>query len=303
MNLQFSDIVERIYDKSPLQRKRLSLYLAGRSPEFFAEANGFAAEYGGFLESRGISIEYAVDAYLKMCGSMLRHQINFIRTGRYPAESSEQANDAVYSNESEMLPYMVALGMSQFLWRSHYEIFSFFAAAIRERSDRITSYLEIGPGHGLLLEKALSLAGNLEEVVAIDISPASLKMTEEILAHSRPGKDVVRFVLGDIQKTDLGRKFDFIAMGEVLEHVNDPKMLLHRLKEMLVPGGWGFISTCANCPAVDHVYQFDTVTQIREMITGSGLSIERDLALPAENMSVSKAEEERITVNYCALVS
>jgi 2-polyprenyl-3-methyl-5-hydroxy-6-metoxy-1,4-benzoquinol methylase len=117
-----------------------------------------------------------------------------------------------------------------------------------------------------------------------------------------PDKKNVHFVLGDILKTDLGRQFDFITMGEVLEHVNQPNTLLSRLKQMLAPGGFGFISTCANCPAIDHVYQFDTVDQIRELITSSGLIIEKDLPLPVENMSVSEAENQRITINYCALV-
>lgn len=300
--MRFQDLVERIYAKSPLQKKRLSAYLAGRSPVFFQEADEFADQYGEFLASRGISIDYAVDAYLKMCGNMLRCQVDFMRTRRYPVESSDHANQAVYSSESEMLSYMVGLGISQFLWSTHYEIFSFFSAAFHERSGQIANYLEIGPGHGLFLEKALALGANLKEAVAVDISPTSLGLTQAIITHSMPDKKNVHFVLGDILKTDLGRQFDFITMGEVLEHVNQPNTLLSRLKQMLAPGGFGFISTCANCPAIDHVYQFDTVDQIRELITSSGLIIEKDLPLPVENMSVSEAENQRITINYCALV-
>ena len=300
--MRFLDIVDRIYAKSPLQKKRLSAYLSERSPVFFQEADEFTARYGDFLATRGVSIDYAVDAYLKMCGNMLRCQVDFMRTGRYPVESSDQANHAVYSSESEMLSYMVGLGISQFLWNTHFEMFSFFSAAIRERVSLIESYLEIGPGHGLFLEKALALGENLKEAVAVDISPTSLGLTQAIIAHSMPDKKNVRFVLGDILKTDLGSQFDFITMGEVLEHVNQPNTLLTRLKQMLAPGGHGFISTCANCPAIDHVYQFDTVDQIRQLITSSGLIIEKDLPLPVENMSVSEAENRRITINYCALV-
>jgi SAM-dependent methyltransferase len=300
--MRFLELVERIYAKSPLQKKRLSAYLAGRSPVFFQEADEFAARYGAFLATRGISIDYAVEAYLKMCGNMLRCQVDFMRTGCYPVESSDQANQTVYSSDSEMLSYMVGLGISQFLWSTHYEMFSFFSEAIRERSGLIDSYLEIGPGHGLLLEKALTLGDKLKEAVAVDISPTSLGLAQAIIAHSMPDKNYVRFVLGDILKTDLGRQFDFITMGEVLEHVNQPNTLLTRLKQMLAPEGRGFISTCANCPAIDHVYQFDTVEQIRALITSSGLVIEKDLPLPVENMSVSEAEKQRITINYCALV-
>lgn len=300
--MRFQDFVERIYAKSPLQKKRLSAYLAERNPEFFQEADEFAMRYGNFLASRGISIDFAVDAYLKMCGNMLRCQMDFMRTGRYPVESSAQANQTVYSSEREMLSYMVGLGISQFLWSTHYEIFTFFSASIRERASLIANYLEIGPGHGLLLEKALALGANLQEVVAVDISPTSLSMAQAIIEYSMPDKKNVRFVLGDILKTDLGNQFDFIAMGEVLEHVNQPNELLVRLKQMLAPGGRAFISTCANCPAIDHVYQFDTVDQIRDLILSSGLEIVNDLPLSVEKMSVSEAEGRKITINYCALV-
>lgn len=296
------DFVERIYAKSPLQKKRLSTYLAQQAPAFFREADEFASHYGDFLQSRGISIDYVVEAYLKMCGNMLRCQVDFMRTGRYPVASSEQANESVYSSENEMLSYMVGLGISQFLWGTHYEIFSFFSAAIKERANQIEDYLEIGPGHGLFLEKALDSGIRIKDAVAVDISPTSLKLAQAMIEHSLPESHIVRFVLGDILKTELGKQFDFITMGEVLEHVNQPDTLLVRLKQMLAPGGMGFISTCANCPAIDHVYQFDSVDQIRELILSSGLVIEKELPLPVENMTVSEAESRRITINYCALV-
>lgn len=300
--MRFLEFVERIYAKSPLQKKRLSAYLAGRSPIFFSEADEFTVRYGDFLATRGISIEYAIDAYLKMCSNMLRCQIDFMRTGRYPVESSDHANQEVYSSENEMLSYMVGLGISQFLWSTHYEMFSFFCAAIRERAGLIGRYLEIGPGHGLFLEKALAYCDGIKEAVAVDISPTSLRLTQAIIAHSIPNQKNVNFILGDVLKVDLGRQFDFVTMGEVLEHVNYPNALLTRVRTLLAPDGRAFISTCANCPAIDHVCQFDTVDQIRKLITSTGLTIENDLPLPVENMSVSDAERQRITINYCALV-
>jgi 2-polyprenyl-3-methyl-5-hydroxy-6-metoxy-1,4-benzoquinol methylase len=181
-------------------------------------------------------------------------------------------------------------------------MFRFFDASVRERSNRISTYLEIGPGHGLLLEKALSTIIGLKEAVVVDISPTSLNLTRSIIEHFMPSRRDVCYILGDILKISLNKQFDFISMGEVLEHVNQPLALLTRLKQMLAPGGRAFISTCANCPAIDHVYQFDTLAQIREIITLSGLTIESDLPLSVENMSITEAERRRVTINYCALV-
>jgi SAM-dependent methyltransferase len=299
--MDFRAIVEKICDKSPLQRKRLTAYLETCDADFFKEADEFVARYQHFLDRKGISIEYALNAYLNMCSNMLRCQVGFMRTGRYPVDSAEAAKQAVYESEVEMLSYMVGLGISQFLWPTHYKMFSFFKEAVDEASGSIKNYLEIGPGHGLLLDHALSSCSSLSRVVAIDISPTSLELSKSIIQLFNPSNSV-EFLLGDVTKTDLGTGFDFITMGEVLEHVEQPQLLLARLKALLLPGGKAFISTCANCPAIDHVHQFDNVGQIREMITSSGLRIVRDSPLPVENMTVEKAEAQRITINYCALL-
>ncbi|WP_054773243.1 class I SAM-dependent methyltransferase [Methylogaea oryzae] len=237
-----------------------------------------------------------------MCGNMLRCQVAFLRSGRYPVASTQEARNDVYHSHAEMLPYMVGLGISQFLWPSHYRIFNFFKQAILERADYVSDYLEIGPGHGLLLENALTTLHGLQKAVAVDISPTSLDLTKDFIEYAIPGDRRVRFILGDIMEVDLGQGFHFITMGEVLEHVDRPTQLLERLRGLLAPDGRIFISTCANCPAIDHVYQFDRIQQIRDLILDAGFKIERELALPVENMSVEKAEISRVTINYCALL-
>lgn len=300
--MRFTELVDLICARSPLQRKRLSAYLAGCDESFFREADEFVRRYGSFLAERGIPIDHAVDAYLKMCGNMLRCQVGFLRTGHYPVASAAQAKQAVYESEVEMLSYMVGLGISQFLWPTHYRMFTFFKEAVDQSLKSISAYLEIGPGHGLFLEYALAACRRVNKAVAIDISPTSLELAKSIIEHFMPSKNDVEFVLGDVTRTDLGAEFDFITMGEVLEHVDSPEELLVRLRNLLAPGGKAFVSTCANCPAIDHVYQFDNVEQIRHMITASGLRIVRDLPLPVEQMSVKEAENRRITINYCALL-
>lgn len=301
-DMNFRDLVDLIGTKSPLQKKRLHGYLAGCDDAFFREADEFVMRYGSFLDERGIPIDYAVDAYLKMCNDMLRCQVAFLRSGRYPVASAQQAATDVYHSEREMLSYMVGLGISQFLWATHYQMFGFFKQAITERAGSVASYLEIGPGHGLLLESALSRLHRLSQAVAIDISQTSLDLTKAIINHFVPDSHHVCFLLGDIMHADIEERFDFIAMGEVLEHVEQPRQLLGRLRNLLAPDGRVFISTCANCPAIDHVYQFDEVRQIRDLIRESGFGIDRDLPLPVENMTVDAAEKARVTINYCALL-
>lgn len=301
--MQFQDLVERICVKSPFQRKKLTAYLSAQPEHFLREADEFAARYGAFLAHRGISIDYVVDAYLKMCADMMRCQVAFLRSGRYPVASAAEADQTVYQSEQDMLSYMVGLGMSQFLWSTHYRIFSAFKELLAERAFATRRYLEIGPGHGLLLEQALTTLDRLQDAVAIDLSPTSLGLTRALTEWVVPGEQRLRYLLGDVMEVDPGGNFDLITMGEVLEHVEQPQRLLHRLRELMAPGGRLFVSTCANCPAPDHVYQFNNVAQIRQLLTESGFQVERDFALPVENMTVDAAEAARVTINYCAVLS
>ena len=54
----------------------------------------------------------------------------------------------------------------------------------------------------------------------------------------------VEFIQGDICTCDLGgRQFDVIALGDVLEHVAEPRPALARVAALLNPGGLIWLST------------------------------------------------------------
>jgi 2-polyprenyl-3-methyl-5-hydroxy-6-metoxy-1,4-benzoquinol methylase len=110
-------------------------------------------------------------------------------------------------------------------------------------------------------------------------------------------------VLGDFLRTELpGDRFDFITMGEVLEHVNDALGFLKRARGLLRPDGAIFMTTCANCPAIDHVYHFHTVKEIRDLIAEADLRIVDELALPSEPFAEEQWEQSLVTINYSAIL-
>ncbi len=299
----FNQILQLVYKKSPLQKKKLENYLASCDESFFNAAEKFAIDYIGYLESQNISVEYAVDAYLAMCGNMLKSQIYFMKTGKYPIDQQHKAFEDVYNNEKEMKSYMVGLAISQFLWSTHYEMFSFFKDTFKENDDVISSYLEIGPGHGLYLREAIKYLNNDVKIVAVDISQVSIKMTQSMMAYFY-GDHFSKITYHNIDMLDLALsdKYDFITMGEVLEHVNCPDKLLYKLKKLLTSEGKAFISTCVNAPAIDHVYHFKSIDEIRNMINSCGLLIKDEKVLPVENLPIKEIEEKQITINHCAIL-
>ena len=298
----FDEIVAKVITKSPFQKKKLQQSLAGMDNFFYKEAEMFASNYGGYLDNQGIPLDYAVSAYLEMCENMMKCQIEFMKTGKYTVAEHLEAYDEVYSNETKMKSYMIGLALSQFLWSTHYEMYKAFSDGIKKFGKGTRSYLEIGPGHGLLLNKAMGFLPREAKVTAVDISPISIAITKSIMNYFSHNTASIEYCTGDILKFDSSEKFDFITMGEVLEHVNFPEKLLFKLHDLLASDGRLFVSTCVNAPAIDHVYHFRRVEEIVAMLHECGFEIEEERVLPVEDLPMDVIVSKKITINYCAIL-
>ena len=294
-------ILNYIYEKSPLQKKKIESFIAMRDANFNHEFNNFLELYIGYLENNQLTIEYGIDAYLKMISDMLRCQVKFMKTGQYPISKTQEAFDNVYSNKTKMLSYMIGLALSQYLWSSHYEMFKHLKLEVKNKKNKIKNYLEIGPGHGLFLKNAIDVLNADVHITAIDISPVSLDISKSIINHFYPNKDV-NFINEDMLNLDLHSSYDFVVMGEVIEHVEKPNLLLKKVANLLTEHGEAFISTCVNCPAIDHIYHFHTIDEIRDMFGNCGLRIVSEKVLPVEDLPMSEIIDKKITINYSAIV-
>ena len=301
-NIILEEMIEEIYRKSPLQKKKLSQYFENQDQQYFNLFSQFLKDYNGYLESQNIDIKYAIDAYLKMCKDMVKSQIYFLKTDKYPIVDAKEAYDKVYNNKDAIKSYMIGLALSQFLWKTHYQMFTHLKDAMRKNNGQISSYLEIGPGHGLFLKEAIQTLGKEIKFSAVDISQTSIEITKSIIHHFFNDSVKINYFIKDMLQLDITRKYDFITMGEVLEHVDKPSKLLNKFESLLSHKGKGFISTCVNCPTIDHVYQFESVDEIREIIADSKLSIYSEMVLPVEELPMEEIINNKITINYCAIV-
>ena len=295
----FDTFVALIGAKSPLQRKAIAAFLQSQGPSHRAHAERFAEAFVGVLEARGLDVDYVVDAYLKMCHDMLTEQVRFKRTGRYSCGTAADAYAAVYSSQRDMASYMYALALSIFLWPNHYRMFDFFLRESRRLAD-VHSYLEVGPGHGVFLAESMR---NFPAATfaAVDISPVSIGIAAYVVAGFT-GRTDCAFEMRDIMAGDLQCRFDYVVACEVLEHVDDAGALLGRLRSAMSDGGHLFITTCANAPAIDHVFLFESVGHIRDEIRRHGLAIESELALPVGNFPEAVWERDRVEINYAAIL-
>lgn len=291
-----------IDDRHPIHFRKISKNLAS-TPGMREDLAAFLDVYARYMRDRSIDERQLADAYLTMVNQMTEARLDFVRTGKYPAETQAAAVEAVYGNTAVMTQYMLGLALSQFLWKHHYEVFSFYRRQIRAIA-AIGTALEVGSGHGLFLLDLIAAHPEVERVDVVDISATSLSLTEGLLRTiAAPAAAKVGWVNADIAAFAPATAYDFITMGEVLEHVPEPARVLAALKALLTPGGRIFMSTCANCPTVDHIYHFETVDEIRSMIAGAGLSIAHESVVPSEDLSDEDLARYRLDILYAAILT
>jgi len=294
-------IVDLVSAQNPLQRKRIKAFMTRPDTEYLSFAEDLSGKLNHTLLRSDQQRVEAARSYNQMCMDMLREQIRFRKTGSYPRGNARDAKEQIYDQPEIMRSYIVGLLLSYLFWPNHYRIFRFFREHLKNL--RVRNCLEVGAGHGLFTAEVMRHSPGLD-ITVVDISEASIGLAREMLATFQLDPAAVRFITGDFLAASLPDKgFDFIVMGEVLEHVNDAPAFLKRARQVIEPGGTAFLSTCTNCPATDHVYHFQAVCQIRDTIRDAGFTIIEDLPLPAEDVPEERWEEELVTVNYCAILT
>ena len=290
-------IIAEIELRNPVHGKKLKKNLSGVDEDFFSRASLFLKKYERFVHSLGKDLDYGIECYLKMVSDVVYEQMRFVVTGEYSSKSFKDVQKRVYDNPEVMEYYMHGLMLSHFLWLHHYKTLSFFIQSLPRYRDTVRSYLEIGGGHGLYLEQVLEEFGDGVSFEVVDISESSLAMAQKFIDDQK-----VCFTLSDIYRFEPENHYDFIAMGEVLEHVEDPVRLLAKLHGLLTPRGHIFITAPTNAPAIDHIYLFRNVQEIREAINAAQLEVVDEISLCAEDIPLEKAEDLNITIVYGAFL-
>lgn len=297
MNEHIHYICERIAVLSPIHSKKLRKNMGVFDDRYDAMTDAFFKKYIGILQRDDKDLDYAIDCYLQMLADVTDETVEFLRTGKYTSTTFAEVNSRVYSSPGVMEYYMHGLLLSQFLFKHHYQTLSFFIDTLPQLINTTKSYLEVGAGHGFYLSRALAILDEHTTFTVVDISETSLKFAREFTGDNR-----VDYILGDIFEFDNGKKYDFITLGEVLEHVEDPRGLLLKLNSLLCDDGVLFFTTPTNAPAIDHIYLFNNVEEIRDIVISAGFRIVSERSFLSEDVSAEKAEKYKIAVLYNAFL-
>ncbi len=291
-------VVEQISLKNQLHSKKIIKNLSKFDEAYFNRANDFMKRYATLLQNENKTMDYAIDCYLQMIADVNYESVQFLQTGEYTSKSFDEVNQRVYNNPQVMEYYMHGLLLSQFLWTHHYDILLYFNKIINKNAPHIQNYLEVGGGHGLYISEAIGIIGDSANYDLVDISKSSLDIAKKMINN-----DKVNYMLTDVFEYFPEHKYDFITMGEVLEHVEDPVSLLKKLHTLLGENGKLYITTPTNAPAIDHIYLFKNADDIRQVIYQAGFNIEDEFCIYSEDMPAEKAEKYKVSMMYAGVLT
>lgn len=290
-------ILQKIRANNPVHADKLESNCSDLGEKYKNSANVFFDKYIIYLEKNAMTLDFGINCYLHMIDDMLEERFKFIRSGNYSNTSFEDVEKRIYGNSEIMNYHMHGLVLAQFLWFDQYERILFFKENIEKYIINKNKYLEIGGGHGLYIFEALNTLPEIKQFDLVDISQSSLNLAKGIIEDDR-----INYYLKNIFDFSEDEKYDFVTMGEVLEHVEQPLDLLKKAGDLLSDEGVFYITTPINAPMIDHIYLFNNEGEIREMINQAGFDIMEEKIVVSEKISAEKAAKHKAPVMYAAFL-
>jgi len=263
-----------------------------RSPAILAATEIAAAAARKLMQ--GEDARFVAD-YRWTCDQLRDEELFFHREGRYRLSTFAEADAEVYSNHDYMGRYVNGLLLSQLLWFNHAATFEMFHRVL-DASTAPFDYLEVGPGHGLMVYLAArsDLSKSLE---AWDFSAVSLRETRaalDLLGVTKP----VSLTETDILAAKLPeRRYDLIVISEVIEHLETPAVALRFLRQAIADGGRLFVNVPLNSPSPDHIYLFSDPAEVRAMVEDAGFTVESIELFATQGRAIAKALANKVSVS------
>jgi 2-polyprenyl-3-methyl-5-hydroxy-6-metoxy-1,4-benzoquinol methylase len=220
-----------------------------------------------YFKDTGVSGNRLANDYLRMVGDMRREQGYFMLYDKYSCKNQQEAYEKVYSQPEVMRYYMNALFITQLLWTQHFNMLQYFKKTLHiSNKDDNYRVLDVGAGHGLFSWIVKSKLPDFGKIDILDLSVVSLTMTREII-----GEEDTCFLNFKLSDLNPNLRYELIILGEILEHMDDPALILRQASRLLSDRGMIFLTVPTNAPAIDHVYLFQSKGDVLRMIDFAGL--------------------------------
>jgi 2-polyprenyl-3-methyl-5-hydroxy-6-metoxy-1,4-benzoquinol methylase len=234
--------------------------------------------------------------YRWTCDQLRDEELFFHRNGRYRLSTFKEADAEVYSNHDYMSRYVNGLLLTQVLWFNHAATFEMFLNRVLSVAKDGADYLEVGPGHGLMVYFAAQSA-HIRSLEAWDFSAVSLRETQAALDKLQLMRAVSLTEVDILSAKDTGRQFDLIVISEVLEHLERPDTALQFLHKALRPDGHIYINVPINSPSPDHIYLFSNPDEVQQLVEAAGFKIKSLELFATQGRPLERALRDKISVS------
>lgn len=234
--------------------------------------------------------------YRWMCDEFLAEEIYFRRHDKYRLSTFEDAFREVYSKPNYMGRYVRGILISQIIWEPHARAFDFFRTVFLKMLPAGSSYVEVGPGHGLFLYFASQVA-SIARLEAWDVSHSSIAETKSALRRLGVGRDIAIVEQDVLKAVPNPCQFDGAVISEVLEHLEQPGLALQTLHGALKTGGRIFINAPINSPAPDHIYLWSSTDEFVDFVKAHGFEIEHVEFFAVTGATLHQAVRKRLSVS------
>jgi len=240
----------------------------------------------------------SLDSLVQVSRGMMLSQARLKMNGKYEFSSFEEVNANFYQNKDVIIGHMDALLISQVFWPNHYKFGQFFIY-LSDLTNSSSKVLDIPSGDGIF-SYYLSKCFSFKELHCVDISSYCIDYTKKFLEASNLGTDKIYYMVKDVFDFSESEVYDFIVCGELLEHVENPERLLGKLKTLTNNDGRIFLTTAIFSASEDHIYLFNNVDEVRDMINNHFV-IESELILPSSLKDYDPSMEKE-AINYACVV-
>jgi 2-polyprenyl-3-methyl-5-hydroxy-6-metoxy-1,4-benzoquinol methylase len=241
----------------------------------------------------------AIEAFVEMTVDVMRMQDRYFRTGQFDAGPDLVADGGLYDDDDVMgRRYLCGLYLAQVFWPNHLEKLEYFEAEFVPRAADGVRVLEVGTGpgtYGLAIGRAAACA----QLHLNDVSRLSIDLVQRIAAADPVlSPDTLQTSTIDfLAREPDADPFDLVLFSEVVEHLRDPELGLDRLGALLAPGAAVFFSTATNAAFYDHTIVFETIDDIRRLLTNHGFTVASERTILA-----AKGPDGRDVLDYAAII-
>lgn len=257
-------------------------------------------DYLKYCLGNGLSFEFLAEAYDLFSKDTLKEQVFFTKHKRYRYSTYKEIASYVYQNKEYMSKYMYGLALTSFLWPNHLQVFKFFRNKLPK--DLKGNYLDIGPGHGLFMMEAMRLSSYIN-FWGIDINPTSVEITQKILSSGYFGQfKNFTIIHDDFLTWNTNEKFDAIVMGDVLEHVENPRDFLSKVRNLSTLSSYIYLTTAINSPVIDHIFLFESKEDLINLIESCYFRIQDMLVVPYTGKTIEESETNKLPVKIALVL-